>query len=124
MIQVSVKAEGPVRVLRFSDEMIDESLGDQSERKRVLNCKLLAADAELQRYQEEHGVLVNVMLGGQVRPPGSIASKRLAFHQQVEVLVQAHVHVQYVAVKLISGVWPCLPRPVLRYGQQLAALSC
>jgi hypothetical protein len=65
-IQVSVSAEGPVLVLRFCDEPGDASMDDQNDRLKILNSRLAAVDAELRQYQEEHGILVNVMLGHQV----------------------------------------------------------
>lgn len=68
VIRVTVQAEGPVLVMRFSDKQDDAFADDQAERKlQSLDLKLSAIDAELGRYEEEHGKLVNVMLGHRVR---------------------------------------------------------
>ena len=65
-VRVTITADGPVRVIRFQD---DDQMGRNANHAVELSAlyqKLAAVDAELLVYQEEKGVLVNMMLGRQV----------------------------------------------------------
>lgn len=66
-LRVSVRAEGPVHVIRFSDNLADECAApsngeDLQVQLQRHQLELAAVDGELTRYQDEKGILINMLL--------------------------------------------------------------
>jgi hypothetical protein len=67
IIRVTIRAEGPVRVIRFTDDDVDDDPAHGSDEDMLhelqrIQRELHRIDTQLARYQDEKGILINILL--------------------------------------------------------------